>query len=116
MPPSNNSFNRMQRSADTMAVMFQQRGCAPADAERYASSLLGECRMRKTLVLATLLTLTCDASAQMKGVGTFRFPTQSGAQKATVILKTKAFDGSKRKVRVVKEGESYVTKVDGRTG
>ena len=70
--------------------------------------------MRKTLTLAALLTLAFNASAQTRGVGTFRSSGREGPNKATVILKTKNFDASKRRVRVVKEGELLVTKVDGR--
>jgi hypothetical protein len=40
IPPPRQSNNGMQRSADTHLVMFLQRGCAPADAGRYAAMLI----------------------------------------------------------------------------
>jgi len=71
--------------------------------------------MRKNLVLAVLLTLTFNASAQTKWIGTFRFVTKKGSDKATLVLKTKAFDRSKHKVRMEKDGDGLVTMIDGRT-
>jgi hypothetical protein len=71
--------------------------------------------MRKTIALATLLTLASQVSAQTTGVGTFRSSGREGPNRATVILKTKVFDASKRRVSVIKDGEVLVTKVDGRT-
>lgn len=71
--------------------------------------------MRKTIALAILLTFAAQVSAQTKGVGTFRSSGREGPNKATVILKTKVFDVSRRGVSVIKEGELLVTKVGGRT-
>jgi hypothetical protein len=44
--PMTKSNNGMQRSADTRVVMSHQRGCAPADAGRYAA-LIAETRVER---------------------------------------------------------------------
>jgi hypothetical protein len=69
---------------------------------------------RKTFALAALLTVVLNSHASAGGIGTFRFSTQRGAHKATLILKTKAFDDSKHRVKMRRVGESSATMVDGR--
>src|SRR5258705_802088 len=71
--------------------------------------------MRIVFVFTLLLTAVVHASAQNKKLGTFRFVAKHGSRTATLILKTKVFDPSSHKVAIVKEGDSQVTKIDGRT-
>jgi hypothetical protein len=71
--------------------------------------------MRKALALVILLVLASHVPAQANAAGTFRAGARKGAQRATVIMKTRAFDASKHKVQMVKEGDLHVMKIDGRT-
>jgi hypothetical protein len=71
--------------------------------------------MRIVFVFTLLLTVVVPASAQNKRVGTFRFVAKHGSRTATLVVKTKVFDRSSHKVAIVKEGDSHVTKIDGRT-
>jgi hypothetical protein len=70
--------------------------------------------MRRKIVLAVLLTLILNSSARARDIEAFRFEARSGTHTVTLLLKTKAFDPSRRRMKLKKVGELLVTTVDGR--
>jgi hypothetical protein len=69
---------------------------------------------RTTLALVSLLTFALSPSARAHDIGSFRFEARQGAHRATLILKTKAFDPSRHRVKLKKVGELLLMTVDGR--
>jgi hypothetical protein len=69
---------------------------------------------REHLAFALLLTLAFRPPARARDIGSFRYEARSGRHVATLVLKTKAFDRSRHRVKVEKVGELLVTMVDGR--
>jgi hypothetical protein len=70
--------------------------------------------MRRHIVLAVLLTLILNSSARARDIEAFRFEVRKGTHRAALILKTKAFDPSKHRMRLKMFGELGLTMVDGR--